>query len=73
MLHTKNINTAMAGNVKILLRTVQTFTASKHVAENAHHFADTLQNFARARFAVWRGALKIRVSVVRFRPRPPPL
>ncbi len=42
-------------------------TQQKH----AHPTFRTLQMFEQARFAVWRGALKIRVSVVRFRPRPP--
>lgn len=38
---------------------------------HAHHFIKTLLVLEKARFAVWRGALKIRVSLVRFRPRPP--
>ena len=38
---------------------------------HAHHFIKTLLVLEKARFAVWRGALKIRVSMVRFRPRPP--
>ncbi|MFM8757771.1 MAG: hypothetical protein ACKODU_12340, partial [Limnohabitans sp.] len=37
----------------------------------AHPTFKTLRVLEKARFAVWRGALKIRVSVVRFRPRPP--
>ena len=42
-------------------------TQQKH----AHLTFKTLRVLEKARFAVWRGALKIRVSVVRFRPRPP--
>ena len=42
-------------------------TQQKH----AHPTFRTLQMLEKARFAVWRGALKIRVSLVRFRPRPP--
>ena len=38
---------------------------------HAHHFIKTLLVLEKARFTVWRGALKIRVSMVRFRPRPP--
>jgi hypothetical protein len=38
---------------------------------HAHHFIKTLLVLEKARFAVWRGALKILVSVVRFRPGPP--
>jgi hypothetical protein len=42
-------------------------TQQKH----AHPTFRTLQMLEKARFAVWRGALKIRVSVVRFHSRPP--
>ena len=42
-------------------------TQQKH----AHPTFRTLQMLEQARLAVWRGALKIRVSMVRFRPRPP--
>jgi len=42
-------------------------TQQKH----AHPSFVTLKIFDNARFTVWRGALKIRVSMVRFRPRPP--
>ena len=38
---------------------------------HAHHFVKTLLVLEKARFAVWRGALKIRVSLVRFQSRPP--
>ena len=61
----------MTGIVKILLHVADTFVQRCNVAFVAHHFAFTLLNFEFARFAVWRGALKIRVSMVRFRPRPP--
>ena len=42
-------------------------TQQKH----AHPTFITLQMLEKARLTVWRGALKIRVSMVRFRPRPP--
>ena len=42
-------------------------TQQKH----AHPTFVTLQMLEKARFAVWRGALKIRVSLVRFQSRPP--
>jgi len=61
----------MTGIVKILLHVADTFVQRCYVAFVAHHFAFTLLNFEFARFAVWRGALKIRVSAVRFCPRPP--
>jgi len=61
----------MTGIVKILLHVADTFVQRCNVAFVAHHFAFTLLNFELARFAVWRGALKIRVSAVRFCPRPP--
>ena len=38
---------------------------------HAHHFVKTLLVLEKARLAVWRGALKIRVSLVRFQSRPP--
>ncbi|WP_353485237.1 hypothetical protein, partial [Haliscomenobacter sp.] len=59
------------GIVKILSHTVDAFVQRYCVAFVAHHFAFMLLNFEFARFAVWRGELKILVSVVRFRPRPP--
>jgi len=42
-------------------------TQQKH----AHPTFVTLQMLEQIRFAVWRGALKIRVSLVRFQSRPP--
>jgi hypothetical protein len=42
-------------------------TQQKH----AHPTFVTLQMLEQIRFSVWRGALKIRVSAVRFCPRPP--
>jgi hypothetical protein len=38
----------------------------------AHQLCATQQVVESKGFSVWRGALKIRVSVVRFRPWPPP-
>jgi hypothetical protein len=61
----------MTGIVKILPHVADTFVQRCYVAFVAHHFAFTFLNFESARLAVWRGALKIRVSMVRFRPRPP--
>ena len=61
----------MTGIVKILLHVADTFVQRWYVAFVAHHFAFTFLNFEFARFAVWRGALKIRVSLVRFQSRPP--
>ena len=40
---------------------------------HAHHFIKTLLVLEKARLVVWRGALKIRVSLVRFQSRPPNL
>ena len=42
-------------------------TQQKH----AHPTFVTLQMLEQIRFSVWRGALKIRVSLVRFQSRPP--
>ena len=67
----KPSGTGKAGIVKILSHTVAAFVLRCYVAFVAHHFAFTFLNFEFERFAVWRGALKIRVSMVRFRPRPP--
>ena len=53
--------------VRNILRTAFCKTQQRH----AHLTFPTLQMLDVARLAVWRGALKIRVSMVRFRPRPP--
>jgi hypothetical protein len=62
--------TRMRGIVKMVR---DTLTAAFYATQqkHAHPTFVTLQMLEKARFAVWRGALKIRVSVVRFRPRPP--
>ena len=67
----KPSGTGKAGIVKILSHTVAAFVLRRCVAFVAHHFAFTFLNFEFERLAVWRGALKIRVSAVRFCPRPP--
>ena len=61
----------MRGIAKILSHTVDTLLLRRCVVFVAHHFAFTFLNFEKARFTVWRGALKIRVSLVRFQSRPP--
>ena len=61
----------MRGIVKILSHTVDTFLLRCCVACVAHHIAFTFLNFEK-RTLLWSfSVLKIRVSVVRFRPRPP--
>jgi len=55
--------------VRDTLQAVFYDTQQKH----AHPTFVTLQMLEQIRCAVWRGALKIRVSMVRFRPRPPNL
>ena len=67
----KPSGTGKAGIVKILSHTVAAFVLRRCVAFVAHHFAFTFLNFEFERFAVWRGALNIRVSLVRFQSRPP--
>ena len=69
----KPCGTGKAGIVKILSHTVAAFVLRCYVAFVAHHFAFTFLNFEFERLAVWRGALKIRVSLVRFQSRPPNL
>ncbi len=61
----------MRGIAKILSHTVDTFLLRRCVAYVAHHFAFTFLNFEKRKLIVWNSVLKIRVSVVRFRPRPP--
>ena len=60
----------MTGIVKMVQDTLQA-AFYKTLQKNAHHSFVTLQMLEQIRFLVWRGALKIRVSMVRFRPRPP--
>ena len=67
----KPSGTGKAGIAKILLRTSETFLLRRCVAFVAHHFAFTLLNFEKRQQIVWNSDLKIRVSMVRFRPRPP--
>ena len=60
----------MTGIVKMVQDTLQAAfyeTQQKH----AHPTFVTLQMLEQIRFSVWRGALKIRVSLVRFQSRPP--
>jgi hypothetical protein len=59
------------GIAKILSHTVGTLSAFSNVAYVAHHFVLTVQNFVIEYFHCLGSVLKIRVSVVRFRPRPP--
>ena len=62
----------MRGIAKILSHTVQHTLRLRRVASSiAHHFAFTFLNFEKRKLIVWISVLKIRVSVVRFRPRPP--
>ena len=67
----KMLGRQMRGIAKILSHTVAAFVLRFYVAFVAHHFAFTFLNTVFTRFAVWRGALKIRVSLVRFQSRPP--
>ncbi len=60
----------MRGIVKMVRNTLRT-AFCKTQQKHAHPTFKTLRVLDVARLAVWRGALKIRVSVVRFRPRPP--
>ena len=62
----------MRGIAKILSHTVPHTLRLRRVASSiAHHFAFTFLNFEKRKLIVWISVLKIRVSVVRFRPRPP--
>ena len=66
----KMMGRRMRGIAKILYGMLFCYNANATLI-HAHHFVKTLLVLEKARFAVWRGALKIRVSMVRFRPRPP--
>ena len=61
----------MYGIAKMVGHGDRIFQHSAESLTHAHLSFVTLKVFERARFTVWRGALKIRVSMVRFRPRPP--
>jgi hypothetical protein len=60
-----------AGIVKILLSTVRTFSTLLKCTNYAHQIFLKLQHVENTVLLSLRLALKIRVSVVRFRPRPP--
>jgi hypothetical protein len=59
----------MYGIAKMVGHGDRIFQHSAESLTHAHLSFVTLKVFERARFTVWRGALKIRVSMVRFRPR----
>ena len=67
----KMMVTRMRGIAKIVQHGKHFAAARVEQRADAHPTFKTLRVLEKARFAVWRGALKIRVSVVRFRPRPP--
>ena len=66
----KMMGRRMRGIVKILYGMLFCYNANATLI-HAHHFVKTLLVLEKARLAVWRGALKIRVSLVRFQSRPP--
>jgi hypothetical protein len=66
----KIVATRMRGIVK-MVRDTLTAAFYETQQKHAHPTFATLQILEKARFAVWRGALKIRVSLVRFQSRPP--
>ena len=66
----KTVARRVRGIVKILYGMLFFYNANATLI-HAHHFIKTLLVLEKARFAVWRGALKIRVSLVRFQSRPP--
>jgi hypothetical protein len=59
------------GYAEIRASTVNTFQQRFQCVKFAHHFVETLQSLEKQCSLVWQSALKIRVSVVRFRPWPP--
>ena len=67
----KTIGRRMRGIVKILLSTVRTFFTFNNCTKNAHRNFLKLQHVENTVLLSLGLALKIRVSVVRFRPRPP--
>ena len=66
----KMMGRRMRGIAKILYGMLFFYNANATLI-HTHHFIKTLLVLEKARFAVWRGALKIRVSLVRFQSRPP--
>ena len=68
----KMMGRRMRGIAKILYGMLFFYNANATLI-HAHHFIKTLLVLEKARLAVWRGALKIRVSVVQFHSRPPNL
>ena len=66
----KMMGRRMRGIAKILNGMIFCYNANATLI-HAHHFVKTLLVLEKARLAVWRGALKIRVSLVRFQSRPP--
>ena len=68
----KMMGRRMRGIAKILYGMLFCYNANATLI-HAHHFVKTLLVLEKARLAVWRGALKIRVSLVRFQSRPPNL
>jgi hypothetical protein len=71
MVFEKIMVTRMRGIAKIVQHGRHFAAAWVEQRADAHLTFTTQRVLEKARFAVWRGALKIRVSVVRFRPRPP--
>lgn len=63
----------MYGIARIVRHGGRIFQHSAESLVNAHPSFVTLKVFERARFTVWRGALKIRMSLIRFQSRPPNL
>jgi hypothetical protein len=67
----KSVGRLMTGIVKILFSTVRTFAASLKCTKNAHQNFLKLQHVENTVLLSLGLALKIRVSAVRFCPRPP--
>lgn len=63
----------MYGIAKMVEHGDRIFQHSAESLVSAHHSFVTLKMLEQIRFSVWRGALKIRVSLVRFQSRPPHL
>jgi hypothetical protein len=61
------------GIVELVHSTVDTFLLRRSVLFLAHHFAFTFLNFEKRQLLWCESVLKIRVSMVRSRPRPPKL
>ncbi len=67
----KSVGRLMTGIVKILFSTVRTFAASLKCTKHAHQNFLKLQHVENTALLSLGLALKIRVSAVRFCPRPP--